>query len=801
MVSAQQVCWPPHSDATGAGYDASGRWIGGDEDGDAEQGWGEATLVRPDGTGLASSQGFGEEVIGWEIEGDASAEPSGRGKKGRKGRKGGRKDGGEADSGLLGALGGSSRVAFGVDSPVGTPVGALPLETSRAARAAVEATAPKTSSVATAVESRSHHVLSMSGSHAALARRRGRVRIKRVTTPLPVPPPLVAQAFLTMSSDRSAKKKKKVDSDSAASAVEDIMRRVAAPEAVSDELAIVVLGHVDSGKSTLVGHTLTLAGVVSRKEARANLDGAASAGKASFEHAWVMDRSEESRARGITIDVGVARFSCAARPSKLSETNLIAEWAGMSDAPTAAFNAAATAWAAHERLPCATRQFCILDAPGHRAFVGGAIGAAAAADVAVLLAPAAAGQFEVAYGAGGTAREHALAARALGITQFVVAVTKMDSCGWSEARFDEIRSAVTKLLCLELGLKGTSILFVPVSGFVGTNILHPIAEMGAANDTAKGKPSEESLLQAARWYNVGKMVCEGIKPASAGLPLLEGSSVMPGASGVEASRGLTFVETLRCLKPADPQDVCKPLRMCVSDVFRSEIPGSTGLVAVGRVASGWISFRKPVLVVPSVAGSPLPSVRSIRLANAPASEPDCNLAWAGQTVEVTLGGVPDDMLTVRQGSVLCWPSHPIPVVKEVKARIALPSTSFSRPTGTVAAAASSSASAPSSGEWDKGTGEMAPLLPLSIGSRLSWHSMTGERMCHVVGLLNTVRKDGSTLKHRPRTLRPGDTAIVRLRLETGLPLEAMKHHKRVGKFMLRQGHRVVAAGTVLRVYQ
>ncbi len=77
----------------------------------------------------------------------------------------------------------------------------------------------------------------------------------------------------------------------------------------SKALNIVVVGHVDSGKSTLVGMFLHEINFVSKKEAHRNEKESKEIGKESFKYAWVTDSTEEERARGVTIDVGVKKIT------------------------------------------------------------------------------------------------------------------------------------------------------------------------------------------------------------------------------------------------------------------------------------------------------------------------------------------------------------------------------------------------------------------------------------------------------------------------------------------------------------
>lgn len=78
-------------------------------------------------------------------------------------------------------------------------------------------------------------------------------------------------------------------------------------------LHLVVLGHVDAGKSTLMGRLLHDLGVVDKRQVHKNERESQAAGKGSFSWAWVLDERPEERQRGVTIDVAVARFATAAR--------------------------------------------------------------------------------------------------------------------------------------------------------------------------------------------------------------------------------------------------------------------------------------------------------------------------------------------------------------------------------------------------------------------------------------------------------------------------------------------------------
>ncbi|MEM2453798.1 MAG: elongation factor 1-alpha, partial [Ignisphaera sp.] len=194
-------------------------------------------------------------------------------------------------------------------------------------------------------------------------------------------------------------------------------------------LNLVIIGHVDHGKSTLVGRLLVEAGAVDEKTWKEVVESAIKAGKESEKYAWLLDRLKEERERGLTISLAYRKF----------ETNNI--------------------------------YYTIIDAPGHRDFIKNMITGASQADVAVLAVSAKKGEFEAGMSPEGQTREHILLAKTMGIDNLIIAITKMDTTEppYSEKRFIEIIEILTKFL-KAVGYRLDTITVVPTAAWVGDGV-------------------------------------------------------------------------------------------------------------------------------------------------------------------------------------------------------------------------------------------------------------------------------------------------------------------------------------------
>ncbi|XP_039832198.1 HBS1-like protein isoform X2 [Panicum virgatum] len=204
---------------------------------------------------------------------------------------------------------------------------------------------------------------------------------------------------------------------------------------VLSQLNLAIVGHVDSGKSTLSGRLLHLLGRISRKDMHKNEKESKEKGKGSFAFAWAMDESSEERERGVTMTVGVAYME--------------------------------------------TKKYrvVLLDSPGHKDFVPNMISGATQADAAILVVDASTGSFEAGMdGEGGKSvgqtKEHAQLIRSFGVEQLVVAVNKMDAVAYSKERFEFIKLQLGSFL-RSCNFKDSAITWIPLSAVENQNLIKP----------------------------------------------------------------------------------------------------------------------------------------------------------------------------------------------------------------------------------------------------------------------------------------------------------------------------------------
>ncbi|WP_407393170.1 translation elongation factor EF-1 subunit alpha [Methanobrevibacter sp.] len=178
-----------------------------------------------------------------------------------------------------------------------------------------------------------------------------------------------------------------------------------------EHLNLAFIGHVDHGKSTLVGHLLLKTGAIAEQQ----LDD----GENKFR--FVMDKLGEERERGVTIDL------------------------------------------AHQKFSTKKYDYTVVDCPGHRDFVKNMITGASQADAGVLVVAADDGVMP-------QTKEHVFLSRTLGINQLIVAINKIDLVDYSEDKYNELKEEVANLI-KTVGFNPENVPFIPLSAFEGDNII------------------------------------------------------------------------------------------------------------------------------------------------------------------------------------------------------------------------------------------------------------------------------------------------------------------------------------------
>merc|ERR1711977_425342 len=172
------------------------------------------------------------------------------------------------------------------------------------------------------------------------------------------------------------------------------------------------------------------------------------------------------------------------------------------------------------------------------------------ADCAILIIASGTGEFEAGISKDGQTREHALLAFTLGVRQLIVAINKMDTTKYSEARYEEIIKETSNFI-KKVGFNPKNVPFVPISGWHGDNMIEATTNMpwykGWKKETKSGEVTGKTLLDAI----------DAIEP------------------------------------PTRPTD--KPLRLPLQDVYKI---GGIGTVPVGRVETGTIKAGMVVVFAP-----------------------------------------------------------------------------------------------------------------------------------------------------------------------------------------------------------
>ncbi|ADN02557.1 GTP-binding protein [Spirochaeta thermophila] len=212
------------------------------------------------------------------------------------------------------------------------------------------------------------------------------------------------------------------------------------PTAHRERVAVAMVGHVDHGKSTILGRLLAEAGALPRGKLEQVQEYCRRHARV-FEYAYLLDALKDEQAQGITIDSARVFFSLEGR------------------------------------------DFVCIDAPGHVEFIKNMVTGASRADAAFLV-------IDVREGVQENSRRHGYLLSFLGVDQVVVLVNKMDLVGWEEEAFSTVRERFGEFL-EGLGMRAAA--YIPVSGREGDNLVAPSPRMPWYD----GPTVKEALLRFA----------------------------------------------------------------------------------------------------------------------------------------------------------------------------------------------------------------------------------------------------------------------------------------------------------------
>ena len=190
---------------------------------------------------------------------------------------------------------------------------------------------------------------------------------------------------------------------------------------------VVFVGHVDHGKSTVIGRLLFDGGAVTEQEMKKFKEEAEKHGKKGFEFAYVMDNLKEERERGVTINLS------------------------------------------YKKLLTQNFEITIIDAPGHKDFVKNMITGASQADSAFLVVAADGGVQP-------QTKEHVWLLRTMGVKALAVVVNKMDTVDYAEDKFNKVKEDVSAVI-KQAGYNPDEVPFLAASALMGDNVANKSDKM------------------------------------------------------------------------------------------------------------------------------------------------------------------------------------------------------------------------------------------------------------------------------------------------------------------------------------
>ena len=232
-------------------------------------------------------------------------------------------------------------------------------------------------------------------------------------------------------------------------------------------LPIVIVGHVDHGKSTLIGRLLSDTGSLKEQRRQEITDSSSLLGK-DVEYAFAMDALEEEREGGLTIDTTQAYFQTE------------------------------------------KRRYTLVDAPGHKEFLRNMITGASYAQAAILV-------IDVHEGVREQTQRHAFLLNMAGIKHVIVALNKMDLVHYDQSIFEDAKQQIKEYFS-NMSLYPTN--YIPIAAKTGLNLVH--------NDQFISWYSGPSLLEALDALEIPSLLQAAVRFPVQGVYEMDGKRILVG---------------------------------------------------------------------------------------------------------------------------------------------------------------------------------------------------------------------------------------------------------------------------------
>jgi len=513
---------------------------------------------------------------------------------------------------------------------------------------------------------------------------------------------------------------------------------------------VLVVGHVDAGKSTLFGHMALLCGGATSRDLQKASKAATALHKESFAYAFLLDSGQEERERGVTIDVCNHVLTFSLPQLGLPEP----------------------------------KQVILQDCPGHADYVPNLISSVALPDAAVLVVDSSPGEFEKGVAPTGQTLEHLYLLMVFGVRRLIIAVNKMDRHNWGQDRFMYIREELGKIIRREVGFDG-EVEYLPVSG-----LLRSEEGEGEGNLFPPPLPDGQSPPQSVVPGPLNPL-CPWYSPCVTLAESLYNIRPLDHAKHVGRNRASPVV--------------------LLYDIYPDSSGNHSGFGCTALVVQGVLSVEDSVAHLPTrmaftIQGMDVLGRTGAGTANKDSSEPEdapvtttYSNAHAGEHLTLYLQ---PDKRTIR-GCVACSTMDPATLVSQVRPGSVLVLTG---------AVLEHEMAEDGQGASQNGTGVIVSdrikarvmvidgELGLGVGETLDCYVGAGRlngRVHKVDGILDP--RSGKTIRKNPPLVGYRQHARVDIIFESLIALSEFSTNRLLGRLVLRRGGKTIALGFVEKI--